>query len=162
MSAIRGAYRWLIRRLPPRAAWVVWRGGLLIAGRRRRRVPGPDVALARVAWGVPAEKLGALVEDLLERTSAPRSQVMVVSDSDAVHVAAARGCRMEHVPGGAVWSSAFPEGDYDGFLAARGRAIRSAYRIGRLEVAGDAPPALVEALGAESGSASGSPPRRSS
>jgi hypothetical protein len=161
MNVIRSAYRWLIRRLPPRAAWAVWRGGLLIAA-RRRRVPGPDVALARLAWGASPEELGAIVEDLVERTSAPPWHVLVVSDSDAVHVAAARGCRMEHVPGRAVWSRAFPEGDYDGFLAARGRAIRSVYRIGRLEAPGDAPPALVEALRAESGSASGTPPPRSS
>ncbi len=120
------------------------------------------MALARVAWGASAEELGALVEDLVERTSAPPWHVLVVSDSDAVHVAAARGCRMEHVPGRAAWSGAFPEGDYEAFLAARGRAIRSAYRIGRLEAPDEAPPALVEALGADSGSASGTPPRRSS
>ena len=85
----------------------------------------------------------------------------MVSDSDAVHVAAAGGCRMEHVPAREAWSSAFPEGDYDAFLSARGRAIRDAYRIGRLEAPDAAPVVLVEALGAEGGAASGSPPPRS-
>ncbi len=162
MGAARGAYRWLIRRLPPRGAWVVWRAGLLVAGRRRGRVPGPEVAVAHIAWNVSDDALGALVEALIERTGAPPGNVLVVSNSDAVHVAAARECRMEHVPARAAWSSAFPEGDYDRFLAARGRAIRSAYRIDRLEAPDDAPAVLVEALGAESDSASGTPPQHSS
>jgi hypothetical protein len=162
VAALRGTYRWMIRRLPPRAAWAVWRAGLLVAGRRRGRVPAPQVAVAHMAWEVADDELGALVEALIERTGAAPGNVLVVSNSDAVHVAAARGCRMEHVPARAAWSSAFPEGDYDGFLAARGRAIRSAYRIGRLEAPEEAPAVLVEALGTESGSASGSPPPRSS
>lgn len=162
MGAARGAYRWLIRRLPPRSAWAVWRAGLLVAGRRRGRVPGPEVAVARVAWHVSDEELDELVEALIQGTGTRPSSVLVISDSDAVHVAAAHGCRMEHVPARAAWSRAFPEGDYDGFLAARGRAIRNAYRIARLESPGEAPAALVEALGAERGPASGSPPPRSS
>lgn len=146
MEAARRLYRWLVRRLPPPAAWAVWRAGLLAASARRARVPPPGVRVARVAWGVGEQELGAVVDGLLADAVGPPSEVLVVSDCDAVHVAAARGCRLEHVPPRAGWARAFPGADYDAFLSGRGQAIARAYRIGRLEDGGRCPDALLRGL----------------
>ena len=51
------------------------------------------MALARVIWGISEEEvLAPLVDRLVAESGAAASDVLVVSDCDAVHVAAARGC----------------------------------------------------------------------
>lgn len=145
MASLRALYRWLVRRLPPRAAWALWRAVLLAASVRRRRVPGPHVALAQLAWGASEKELEALIDRLLGAGASPTA-VLVVSDCDAVHLAAARGCRLEYVPKSDDWLRAFPAGSYETFLFARGRAIGEAYRIERLEAPRHAPEALLKGL----------------
>ena len=142
MAALKRLYRWLVRRLPPRAAWMLWRAGVLVAARRRAHVAGPEVALAHVAWNRSEEELVALMERLVADSDAPPSHVLVISDCDAVHVAAARGCRVEYIPARSEWERAFPGGDYPAFLSARGMAIAAAYRIGRLETPDETPEPL--------------------
>jgi hypothetical protein len=108
------------------------------------------VALARVIWGVSKEEeLAPLVERLVAESGAAASDVLVVSDCDAVHVAAARGCRLEYVPEREGWLRALPDGDYERFLEARGRGIRAAYRIGHVELPDGIPAALSRGLGEE-------------
>lgn len=139
---MRRLYRWLVRRLPPRAAWAIWRAGVAAAAARRRAVPGPEVEVAQVAWGASESELEQIVARLVEGSGAPPSHLLVVSDCDAVHAAAARGCRLEHVPAAGDWERRFPSVDYDAFLASRGHAIRAAYRIRRLDAGTGTPEAL--------------------
>jgi hypothetical protein len=143
---LRGLYRVLVRRLPPGAAWALWRAGVLAASARRRGVAGPPVALAHVAWGASENELGPLIDGLVADSGAATSAILVVSDCDAVHVAAARGCRLEHVPRRDDWQRAFPAESYERFLSSRGRGIGAAYRIERLKADAQVPEMLRRGL----------------
>ena len=143
MAAPRQLYRWLVRRLPPRAAWALWRLALAAASPRRRRVPGPEVALACIAWEASEDRLDRLMERLVgELDGDDAARLLVVSDCDAVELAAARGCRFEHLPPRVEWERRFPGADYDAFLTRRGESIRESYVIVRVELEGEVPAPL--------------------
>ena len=146
MTLLRHLYRWLVRRLPPRAAWALWRVALAAASPRRRRVGGPEVAIACVAWGASEDRLARLLERLVAEPEREPAQLLVVSDCDAVELAAARGCRFEHLPPRAEWERRFHDADYDAFLARRGDSIRESFAIARVELEGEAPEPLRRAL----------------
>ncbi len=145
MAGPRHLYRWLVRRLPPRAAWALWRIALAAASARGRRVGGPRVAVACVALGASEEGLAELLDRLVAGPDEP-ARVLVISDCDAVELAAARGCRFEHLPPREEWEGRFPEADYDGFLARRAGSIRESYAIASVELEGEAPQPLRRAL----------------
>jgi len=132
VDAVRRLYRWLVRRVPPRAAWALWRAALLVAQRRRGRVAGPTIALAHLAWGASERELAALVERLTDGAAGDPGNLLVISDCDAVHVAAARGVRLEYVPPREEWRRRFQAGDYDAFVERRLRSIFASYRIASL------------------------------
>ncbi len=132
MDALRRLYRWLVRRVPPRAAWVLWRAALLAARRRPGHVAGPAIALAQIAWGASEDELAALVERMADGAAGDSGELLVISDCDAVHVAAARGVRLEHVPPLESWRRRVPNGDYDAFVERRLRSILASYRIASL------------------------------
>jgi hypothetical protein len=138
----RDLYRWLVRRLPPRAAWALWRVALAATSPRRRRVAGPEVALACIAWEASEDRLDRLMERLVAGLDGDPGRVLVVSDCDAVELAAARGCRFEHLPPRAEWERRFPGADYDAFLRRRAASIRDSYAIARVELEGEAPTPL--------------------
>jgi hypothetical protein len=113
-------------------------------------VSGPEVAVACVAWGASEDRLARLLERLTGPDPEP-AHLLVVSDCDAVELAAARGCRFEHLPPRAEWERRFPDADYDAFLARRGESIRESYAIARVELEGDAPEALRRTLAGDGG-----------
>ncbi|MGI8805545.1 MAG: hypothetical protein ACR2IN_07650 [Thermoleophilaceae bacterium] len=139
MDALRRLYRWLVRRLPPRAAWTLWRAAMLAARRRRGRVAGPPIASAHVAWGASEGELAALVKRLMDGPENDPARLLVITDCDAVHVAAARGVRLEHVPPSEEWRRRSPDGDYDAFLERRLRSILASYRIASLDLSPGTP-----------------------
>lgn len=146
----RRLYRWLVRRVPPRAAWALWRAALLAARRRRAGVAGPAIASAHVAWGATEADLAALVERLANGPEADPARLLVITDCDAVHVAAARGVRLEHVPPAAEWRRRFPDGDHGAFVERRVRSILASYRISAI-VAPDGVPEAVLRAASEAG-----------
>lgn len=129
---MRRAYQALVRRLPPRAAWVLWRTAALGTSLRRRRLDGPEVALAQVACDLDEQELAGLISRLAAAAGGEPRDVLVISDSDAVHVAAAAGCRFEHLPPRADWERHIPRGDYEAFVRRRVASILAGYRVGRL------------------------------
>ena len=145
MDALRRLYRWLVRRVPPRAAWALWRAALLAARHRRGRVAGPSIAVAQIAWGASEDELGALVERLADGAAGDPGKLLVISDCDAVHVAAARGVRLEHVPPLEAWRRRVPSGGYDAFVERRLRSILASYRIASLVASEDAPDGVLRA-----------------
>ncbi|HEV2075803.1 MAG TPA: hypothetical protein VGR10_06160, partial [Thermoleophilaceae bacterium] len=113
-------------------AWVLWRTAALTSSLRRRRLYGPEVAVAQVAWGLDEQELAALVSRLAAAAGGEPRDVLVISDSDAVHVAAAAGCRFEHLPPRADWERRIARGDYEAFARRRVASILAGYRVGRL------------------------------
>jgi hypothetical protein len=103
------------------------------------------VAVACVAVGASEDGLARLLDRLVAGPDEP-ARVLVISDCDAVELAAARGCRFEHLPPREEWERRFPEADYDGFLARRAKSIRESYAIDRVVLEGDAPESLHGAL----------------
>lgn len=132
----------VLERLPPRPAWLLWRLATVMTSARRRASPGPEVDVCAVAWGVDDFELERLIERLSER-AASADRLLVVSDSDAVHVAAAAGCRFEHVPPGA---GLLTEERHDQRVARRVLAVLADYRLDRVVVVGELPPALRSSL----------------
>lgn len=147
MDGPRRLYRWLVRRLPPRAAWALWRAALAAARGRRRSVAGPPIASAHVAWGATEADLAAFIERLTDGPDVDPTRLLVVTDCDAVHLAAARGVRLEHLPPPADWRRRFPDGDYDGFLERRLRSILASYRVASLEAAAGTPASIARVAG---------------
>ena len=145
MEGPRRLYRWLIRRMPPRAAWALWRAALFAARRRRGQVAGPPIASAHVAFGATEAGLAELVERLAGGPETDPSRLLVITDCDAVHVAAARGVRLEHLPALAGWRRRFPDGDYGAFLERRLRSILASYRIAELNAPPGAPASIARA-----------------
>lgn len=131
MSIARRIYRGLVVRLPPRAAWAVWRLSVRAAAIRGGEVPPTRVALAEVIWGAGEDELRTLVERRLAGGDLSPELLLIVSDCDAVHVAAVLGCRFEHVPPRADWERRRAAGDYDAFVTARIASIRASYAIER-------------------------------
>lgn len=125
-------YRLLVRRLPPRAGYLVWRGVRRAVAGRAPRPEGPEVDVAVVALGVGEPQLAELLDRLPGEHGVEPGRVLVVTDSDAVHVAATRGSRLEHVPSSGDWRRLFPDGDYDAFLERRIESITASFRVGRL------------------------------
>ena len=76
------------------------------------------------------------------------ARLLVITDCAAVHVAAARGVRLEHVPPLEEWRRRFPNGDYDAFLERRMRSILASYRIASLDAPSGAPASIVRAAAA--------------
>lgn len=130
----------LLERLPSRPAWLLWRAATVASARRRRAAAGPEVDLAAVAWAVDGYELGRLIEGLSE-AGARSQRLLVISDSDAVGVAAAAGCRFEHVPARSDWETRM-SGHYDELAVRRVHAILADYRVRDVVVVGDVPPAL--------------------
>lgn len=97
--------------------------------------------MAAVAWGVDGYELGRLIERLSEAGTGSE-RLLVVSDSDAVGVAATAGCRFEHVPTRGDWEPRMGGHDYDELAVRRVRATLADYRVGEMVVVGDVPPAL--------------------
>lgn len=142
MAGPRRLYRWLVRRVPPRAAWTLWRVALAVASARRRRVGGPGVAVACVAWGASEGQVDRLLKRLVADLGGEPDRLLVISDCDAVQLAAARGCRFEYLPPRDEWERRFPGAEYDAFLTRRAESIQSSYRIDRVELEGEAPAPL--------------------
>lgn len=94
-----------------------------------------------MAWGASEGDLPAIVDELARDAPEPAA-LLVISDCDAVHVAAARGVRLEHLPSRGAWSRVSSDRDYDAFLERRMRSILASYRIEALDVDGDAPEPL--------------------
>lgn len=157
MGPARRAYWWLVRRLPPRQAralrsLVVFVG----SGGRRRAFPprlgqaqpikwtAPEIKLACVAWGVPEEELATIVDRLL--AVAEPARVIVVSDSDAVHLFRGGSCRFEYVPPRVDWEAHFPERDYDAFVRHRIDSLFESYRVERLVAFGELTDGLLRGL----------------
>jgi hypothetical protein len=111
---------------------------------RRRGARQPRVDLAVIAWGVDGFEVERLVERLAGEQ--PPERLLLISDSDAVHVAAARGCRFEHVPPRADWEARGAGDGYGELASRRVLAILDDYRPERVAVVGDPPPPLAEAL----------------
>ena len=149
MSALGGAYRALLTRLPPSAAWALWRAARALAAPRRRRLPPPPVAIATVAWGASEDELGALVARLVREAGGEPARLLVVTDCDAVHVSAAAGVRHEFVPPRTDWERyRGAESDYDAFVERRLRSILDGYRIAEVRAAGAPPDGVRRALDA--------------
>ena len=145
MDGPRRLYRWLVRRMPPRAAWALWRAALFAARRRRGQVAGPPIASAHAAFGATEAGLAELVERLAGGPETDPARLLVITDCDAVHVAAARGVRLEHLPPLAEWRRRLPEGDYEAFVERRLRSILASYRIASLRVPDGVPKGLLRA-----------------
>lgn len=136
MSPLRvanAAYLRLLRRLPPRAAWVVWRSARGASRLARRRADPTEVAVARIAFGVDERALAQVLPALVERAGGEPSRVLVVSDCDAVHVVTATGCRFEFLPPQGDWERHMPQADHAAFAQRRVGCILAAYRVGYVE-----------------------------
>jgi len=119
---------------------------MLAAQRRRGRVAGPTIALAQLAWGASESELATLVERLADGAEGDPGHLLVISDCDAVHVAAGRGVRLEHVPPREEWRRRFPAGDYDAFVERRLRSILASYRIASLVAPDGVPERVLRAV----------------
>lgn len=104
------------------------------------------MAVACVALGASEPELDRLIASLVADLDNGPTQLLVISDCDAVGFAAARGCRFEYLPPREEWEQRFPDADYDAFLARRGESIGESYAIARVELEGDAPEPLRRAL----------------
>lgn len=133
MRAASNLYLLLLRRLPPRAAWAVWRAARGVSQLARRRAAPTEVAVARVAFGVDERALAELLPDLVRRAGDDPSRVLVVSDCDAVHLVAAAGCRFEYVPPREDWERHMPGADHEAFAGRRVDSILAAYHADRVE-----------------------------
>lgn len=127
----------------------MWRAAVLVSTPRRGRVAGPAISGARVAWGASEEELAAVVDELAAAARDPGA-LLVITDCDAVHVAAARGVRLEHMPRREAWRQRFPDRDYDRFVARRMRSIAASHEIASLEL-GDGAPDALRTVAAEEG-----------
>lgn len=157
MGPARRIYWWLLRRLPHRPARALRSFAVFVAsGGRRRAFPPrltqappirwkqPEIKLACLAWGVPEAELAGIVERLL--AVAEPARVIVVSDSDAVHLFRGGSCRFEYVPPRVDWETHFPERDYDAFVQHRLSSLFESYRVERLVAFGDLTDGLLRGL----------------
>lgn len=104
------------------------------------------MAVAHVAWGASEQRLAELVERVAHEAGTDPARALLISDSAAVHVAAARGCRLEHVPPRDDWERRFPGASYETFLQRRGASIADSYAIERLNFDAGAPESLRRGL----------------
>ena len=160
MNPARRAYWWLVRRLPNRWARALRATVIFVAsgGRRRafaRRQAGridhslirftpPKIRLVCIAWGLEERELADVVARVL--AVADPSEVVVVADSDAVHLFRRGSCRFEYVPPRCDWESHFPDSDYDAFVAHRIDSLGGAYRFERVVIFGDLTDGLLRGL----------------
>lgn len=133
MSIVRRLYRELLRRLPARVGYALWRLARRLASLRRNGVEPPAIDRARLAIGMEEAELAAAADALLAEHGGEPSRLLLITDCDAVHVAAARGVRLEYVPGPEALERLDPAADRDAFLEGRIDSIRASYRIARLE-----------------------------
>ena len=152
----RRFYWWLIRRLPPRYARALRSAVIFLAsGGHRRAFPHriahtpikftpPRIRLLCIVWGLPESGLSAIVDRVL--AVAEPAGVVVVSDSDAVHLFRKGGCRFEYVPPREDWEAHFPERDYDTFVRHRLDSLHESYTVEREAVFGDIGDGLLRSL----------------
>lgn len=98
------------------------------------RFTPPKIKLLCIVWALPEPELRAIVDRVL--AVAEPADVVVVSDSDAVHLFRKGGCRFEYVPPRDDWEAHFPERDYDDFVRHRLDSLHGSYRIEREAVFG--------------------------
>lgn len=111
------------------------------------RFTPPNIKLMCIVWRLPEAELADIVRRVLE--IAGPSTVVVVSDSDAVHLFRKGGCRFEYVPPREDWERHFPERDYDTFVSHRISSLDESYRVERHALFGELDDGLLRALAAE-------------
>ncbi len=98
------------------------------------RFTPPRIKLLCIVWARPEPELREIVDRVL--SVADPADVVVVSDSDAVHLFRKGGCRFEYVPPRDDWEAHFPDRDYDTFVRHRLDSLHASYRIEREAVFG--------------------------